>query len=52
MSTKRLLRRSDWIKMVTTELFIRAVDAIVVGEDADAERIGLIQAMMKKSLIL
>ena len=41
--TKRLLRRSNWIKMVMTELVIRAVDTIAVEEDADAESNGLIQ---------
>ena len=43
ISTNRLLRRSNWIKMVTMELVIRAVNTIAVEEDADAESYGLIE---------
>ena len=43
MATKKHVRRSNWVKMVTTNLVVNAVDAIADHEDADAARSGAMQ---------
>ena len=43
MATKKHARRSNWIKMVTTDLVVNAVNAIADREEADATRPGAIQ---------
>ena len=38
MATKKHMRKSNWIKMVTTDLVDDAVDAIAERDEADAAR--------------
>ena len=38
MGTKKHVRRSNWVKMVTTDLLVNAVDAIADREEANAAR--------------
>jgi hypothetical protein len=43
MATKRHVRRSNWIQMVTTDLVVDAVDATADQEEADAARPGAME---------
>jgi hypothetical protein len=43
MATKKHVRRSNWIKMIATDLVVNAVDAIADREEADAAQPGAIQ---------
>ena len=43
MATRKRLQRSNWIKMVTTDLVIGTVHAFATRKEADAARPGAIQ---------